>query len=554
MITAHMKFTPASISDADLVQSSLTGNSGAFSEIVVRYQTLVCSLAYNATGSLSRSEDLAQEIFLTAWKELRQLREPAKFRSWLCGIARRLTANTRRREGREPVCAAEELEDAHHVAGPGPAEQTISREEEAILWRSLEQIPETYREPLILYYREGESLDYVAAALDLTEETARQRLSRGRKMLQEQVAQFVEGALRQSTPGRAFTLGVIAALPLMTTSASAAAIGTAAAKSGTATTGAGLLAMLGVLLGPIIGCLGAWFGVKASLESAESDRERQLIRRQTRQMMALVITFLVVLFLGICFQTRIWKTPTEAAIVLSGVIPVVYLVSLVAMMLHFWRARSRLRAEEGPRRDPREAARQAEAWKTFEYKSQWTLLGLPLVHVRSGRPFGAKLHPAVGWIAVGDVSIGVLVSVGGFAVGGISIGGCSLGLLAMGGISLGAIAVAGLAFGLWAATGGLAIGYLAHGGCAVAWHAAEGGMAAARDFAVGDTAYAAHANDVMAREAIGSSRFFHAAEAFLRQPLWFSVIWLPLLLVIWQAKRALRVLKPKVSSLTSNGF
>jgi len=44
----------------------------------------------------------------------------------LCGIARRLTANTRRREGREPVCAAEELEDEHHAAGPGPAEQTIS--------------------------------------------------------------------------------------------------------------------------------------------------------------------------------------------------------------------------------------------------------------------------------------------------------------------------------------------------------------------------------------------------------------------------------------------
>jgi Sigma-70 region 2 len=104
MITAHMKFTPASISDADLVQSSLTGNSGAFSEIVVRYQTLICSLAYNATGSLSRCEDLAQEVFLTAWKELRQLREQSKLRSWLCGIARRLTANTRRREGREPVC------------------------------------------------------------------------------------------------------------------------------------------------------------------------------------------------------------------------------------------------------------------------------------------------------------------------------------------------------------------------------------------------------------------------------------------------------------------
>jgi hypothetical protein len=368
-------------------------------------------------------------------------------------------------------------------------------------------------------------------------------------MLQEQVAQFVEGALRQSSPGRAFTLGVIAALPLMTASASAAAIGTAAAKSGAATTtGTSWLAMLGVLLGPIIGCFGAWFGVKASLESAESERERQLIRRQVRQMMALVLGYLVILILGICFQTRIWKGPAAAGIVLSGVMPLLFLGSLLAMMLHFWRARTRLRKEDAFQRNPQEAARQAEAWKTFEYKSQWTLLGLPLVHVRSGRPFGAKLRPAVGWIAVGDVSIGVLVSVGGFAVGGISIGGCSVGLLAMGGVSLGAIALAGLAFGFWGAAGGLAIGYLAHGGCALAWHAAEGSMAAARDFALGDSAYAAHANDAMDRETIGSSRFFHAAETFLRQPLWFSIIWLPLLLVIWQAKRALRVLKPKAVS------
>src|SRR5688572_9249835 len=122
MMTPKAMPSAALPSDSDLVQRSLTGGTPAFSEIVARYQTLVCSLAYNATGSLRQSEDLAQDVFLTAWKELRQLREPAKLRPWLCGIARRLSANTRRREGREPVCVAEELEDEHHAVGPGPAE------------------------------------------------------------------------------------------------------------------------------------------------------------------------------------------------------------------------------------------------------------------------------------------------------------------------------------------------------------------------------------------------------------------------------------------------
>ena len=70
--------------DAELVGETLSGNRDAFGQIVSRYQSLVCSLAYSATGSLGQSEDLAQETFLTAWKQLRDLREPAKLRAWLC--------------------------------------------------------------------------------------------------------------------------------------------------------------------------------------------------------------------------------------------------------------------------------------------------------------------------------------------------------------------------------------------------------------------------------------------------------------------------------------
>ena len=74
--------------DAELVAESLDGSRDAFRRIVERYQTLICSLAYSATGNVSRSEDMAQETFIAAWKQLRALREPAKLRAWLCGIAR----------------------------------------------------------------------------------------------------------------------------------------------------------------------------------------------------------------------------------------------------------------------------------------------------------------------------------------------------------------------------------------------------------------------------------------------------------------------------------
>ena len=105
------------------------------------------------------------------------------------------------------------LEDAHDLPAREalPSDQAISREEEAILWRSLERIPEIYREPLILFYREHQSIESVAAALELSEDAVKQRLSRGRKLLQEEVQAFVENTLRRTAPGEAFSGAVLAA-------------------------------------------------------------------------------------------------------------------------------------------------------------------------------------------------------------------------------------------------------------------------------------------------------------------------------------------------------
>ena len=102
-----------------------------------------------------------------------------------------------------------------------PSVQAVSREEEAILWRSLEKIPENYREPLVLFYREHKSIEHVAAELELSEDVVKQRLSRGRKLLQEEVQAFVENTLRRTAPGEAFSGEVLAGLPLAAGAAAA---------------------------------------------------------------------------------------------------------------------------------------------------------------------------------------------------------------------------------------------------------------------------------------------------------------------------------------------
>ena len=274
MMTADAIQT-AERNDADLVADSLGGRRDAFRQIVERYQTLVCSLAYSATGNVSQSEDVAQETFISAWKDLRLLRQPDKLRAWRCGIVRNQAHRSRREAGREPVRNAAPLEDADEspAAEALPSEQAVSREEEAILWRSLERIPENYREPLILFYREHRSIEHVAVELELSEDVVKQRLSRGRKLLQEEVQVFVENTLRRTAPGQVFSGAVLAALPVAagaTASAGAGlgAKGTAAAKSG----------LLAAWLWPFLG-IAAGFAAQWAMFSGGSSRHERLSKR-----------------------------------------------------------------------------------------------------------------------------------------------------------------------------------------------------------------------------------------------------------------------------------
>jgi RNA polymerase sigma factor (sigma-70 family) len=263
----------AAKSDAELVEWSRSGDRSAFATIVERYQRLVCSITYNATGSLSLSEDLAQETFFAAWKQLAELREPALLRAWLCGIARFLVGKEFRKMGREPAHAAEALDaiEEPHSAEASPAMQAVSREEEAILWRALERIPETYREPLILFYREEKSIERVAAELELSEDAVKQRLSRGRKLLHEEVVAFVEGTLSRTAPGQSFSSAVMAMLP----AASAATVGAGVAGKGAAMAKSGTMAAWLAPVTPFLGVFAALMVNWISVRSAPTARERR---------------------------------------------------------------------------------------------------------------------------------------------------------------------------------------------------------------------------------------------------------------------------------------
>jgi serine/threonine-protein kinase len=112
----------------------------------------------------------------------------------------------------------------------------------------------------------------------------------------------------------------------------------------------------------------------------------------------------------------------------------------------------------------------------YEYRSQFTILGLPLVHVAFGQDLATgRRRVAKGIIAVGDRAYGVL-AVGTSAVGVLAIGAFSLGLIAVGALALGPLlALGGMAVG-GMAIGGMAAGPIAIGGMAVGYYALGGGV------------------------------------------------------------------------------
>jgi RNA polymerase sigma factor (sigma-70 family) len=523
----------AEYNDAELVAESLAGNRDAFGQIVAHHQSLICSLAYSATGSLTQSEDLAQETFITAWKHLRELREPAKLRAWLCGIARNLIGKALRRDGREPVHAAEPLETAVESASqePPPSAHVISKEEEAILWRSLERIPETYREPLVLFYREHQSVERVAEVLELTQDAVKQRLSRGRKLLQEQVLAFVEGALEQTGPGKAFTLGVLAALPVMTTSAKAAAFGATVAKGSVVAKSAGLAGLFNAILGPVLMFFSIYFGYRMDRESASSTQRREFITRYYRILIMCIVVFgVAVLSLTLGGRSLLKTRPMLFAGLLVG-LGVTYLI-LVAALTHWMR-----RCLRKIRQQEITAGRPAPVpVPVFEYRSKHSMLGLPLVHIRLRA--GMERGPVKAWIAGGDSAIGMIFAFGAVAIAPVSFGGFAVGLLTLGGFAIGLVPFGGFSLGLWA-LGGFALGLQAFGGCAIAWFAAHGGVAVAHDFALGGIAAARHANDAVAEAFFTNSGFFQTAQAAARYAGWLNLIAL-FPLVLWWRHRKMR--------------
>ena len=141
-------------------------------------------VAYSVLRRREDAEEVAQEAMLTAYRKIRTLRKPDRFRSWLVRVTWRLALDRqrsdRRRERREQIVVASAPETS-------PEELAASSELRGHIWQAIDELPEAHRKTVILSAIEGHDTRCVAQLLGLPSGTVKSRLHKARKTLLEKL-------------------------------------------------------------------------------------------------------------------------------------------------------------------------------------------------------------------------------------------------------------------------------------------------------------------------------------------------------------------------------
>lgn len=172
----------------ELVEAARSGDRAAFARLYELYAPVVHGLLLTRVDR-TEADDLTQEVFVRAMRSISSLREPGAFGPWLCTMARNEATRTLRRRFR----AALRLVGLAGVARPEAAGADARLEAEDVL-RAIRELPEAYRETLVLRLAEGLTGPEIAERTGMTHGSVRVNLTRGMKMLRESLGLVEEAA------------------------------------------------------------------------------------------------------------------------------------------------------------------------------------------------------------------------------------------------------------------------------------------------------------------------------------------------------------------------
>ena len=196
-MTQHSKYSEQL--DEDLVARVQRGDKSAFDFLVIKYQHKIIQLVNGYIKDPSEAQDVAQEVFLKAYRALGSFRGDAAFYTWLYRIAintakNYLLSRSRRSSSSEvDIQDAEAIENAPQLQGMETPERHLLNEEIIdTIKTAIDNLPEEMRIAIMLREFEGMSYEEIAVAMDCPVGTVRSRIFRAREAIDSKLNPLLE--------------------------------------------------------------------------------------------------------------------------------------------------------------------------------------------------------------------------------------------------------------------------------------------------------------------------------------------------------------------------
>lgn len=191
------------LSNYDLILRCQTGfrpDRGVFAELIRRYQSHVEKVLYHLAPDWGDRADLAQEVWIRVYRNLKRLQDPGKFRGWLSRITTNLFYDELRKRKRvSPPLSLDATRPVHDgemewelpADGPGPDEDLATREFYDHLRDAIADLPESFRITIVLREIEGMPYEEIAEITGVSLGTVKSRIARARQRLQAQLQPYL---------------------------------------------------------------------------------------------------------------------------------------------------------------------------------------------------------------------------------------------------------------------------------------------------------------------------------------------------------------------------
>ncbi len=173
------------MTDYELARLCAEGKTQYFEELVERYKNLVYSVLLRMVKDREEVNDLAQDVFIKLYRNIDKYDPQFRFSTWVIRICTNHVIDCRRKKHLECL----PIEDFHMEPDQSdtPEEIALDGERKAIIKETLDDLPEMYRLPVVLYHQNGLSYQEISERINEPMSKVKNRIFRARKMLKEKL-------------------------------------------------------------------------------------------------------------------------------------------------------------------------------------------------------------------------------------------------------------------------------------------------------------------------------------------------------------------------------